>query len=44
MEIGRDAGFAFMLLQSKRALQECPIVSEDVAFTDRHAQLAALVG
>lgn len=34
--------FAFMLLMSKRALKECPVLSEDAAFTDRHAQLAAL--
>jgi ArsR family metal-binding transcriptional regulator len=36
--------FVFMLLQSKRRLQECPVLSEDAAFADRHAQLAALVG
>ena len=36
--------FAFMLLMSKRTLEECPVLSEDAAFTDRRAQLAALIG
>jgi hypothetical protein len=35
--------FAFMLLQSKRMLDECPIMLDDGAFSDRHAQLAALI-
>lgn len=35
--------FAFMLLQSKRTLEECPVLSEDAAFADRRAQLAAMI-
>jgi len=36
--------FAFMLLMSKRTLDECPALSNDAAFADRRAQLAALIG
>ena len=35
--------FAFGLLQHKRTLDECPIVANDAAFSERRAQLAALV-
>ncbi len=35
--------FAFGLLQQKRALEECLVVANDVAFADRRAQLAALL-
>jgi ArsR family metal-binding transcriptional regulator len=34
--------FAFGLLQHKRALEECPVIASDAAFTERRAQLAAL--
>ena len=39
----RVLGVAFMLLQSKRTLDECPVLLNDGAFADRRAQLAALV-
>lgn len=35
--------FAFMLLQSKRTLEECPALNDDAAFAERRAQLAALI-
>jgi CO dehydrogenase/acetyl-CoA synthase gamma subunit (corrinoid Fe-S protein) len=35
--------FAFILLQSRRTLEECPVMADDPAFADRRAQLAALV-
>jgi ArsR family metal-binding transcriptional regulator len=35
--------FAFMLLQSKRTMDECPVLVDGVAFADRRAQLAALI-
>jgi CO dehydrogenase/acetyl-CoA synthase gamma subunit (corrinoid Fe-S protein) len=35
--------FAFGLLQHKRTLEECPVLASDAAFTERRAQLAALV-
>ena len=35
--------FAFLLLQSKRMLDECPIMLDDGAFSDRRAQLVALI-
>jgi ArsR family metal-binding transcriptional regulator len=34
---------AFILLQSRRTLEECPVMADDPAFADRRAQLAALV-
>jgi CO dehydrogenase/acetyl-CoA synthase gamma subunit (corrinoid Fe-S protein) len=34
--------FALMLLQSKRTMDECPILVDGVAFADRRAQLAVL--
>jgi ArsR family metal-binding transcriptional regulator len=36
--------FAFMLLMSRRTLQECPVLGDDPALADRRAQLAALIG
>jgi len=36
--------FAFMLLQSKRALEECLQLTGDPTFADRRAQLEAMVG
>jgi len=35
--------FAFLLLQQKRAVEECPVVASDPALADRRAQLMALV-
>jgi ArsR family metal-binding transcriptional regulator len=35
--------FAFGLLQQQRVLDECPVIVNDEAFTDRRAQLMALV-
>ncbi len=35
--------FAFGLLQQKRTVEECPVVASDPAFTDRRAQLVAMV-
>ena len=35
--------FSFMLLQSKRTLDECPVLVDDGSFADRRAQLAALI-
>jgi len=35
--------FAFLLLQQKRAVEECPVVANDPALADRRAQLMALV-
>jgi ArsR family metal-binding transcriptional regulator len=35
--------FAFGLLQHERALEECLVIASDAAFTERRAQLAALV-
>jgi CO dehydrogenase/acetyl-CoA synthase gamma subunit (corrinoid Fe-S protein) len=35
--------FAFGLLQQKRIVEECPVMAGDPTFTDRRAQLAALV-
>jgi hypothetical protein len=32
-----------MLLQSKRTLEDCPILASDDAYTERRAQLAALM-
>ena len=35
--------FAFGLLQHKRALEECPVIASDAAFTECRAQLTVLV-
>ncbi len=35
--------FAFMLIQSRRTLEECPALINDVTFAERRAQLAALL-
>jgi len=35
--------FAFLLLQQKRAVEECPVIASDPALADRRAQLMALV-
>jgi ArsR family metal-binding transcriptional regulator len=35
--------FAFLLLQSKRVLEECPILTGDQASAERRAQLAAMI-
>lgn len=34
---------AFGLLQSRHAVQDCPVLCENEAFADRYAQLAALI-
>lgn len=36
--------FAFMLLQSRRTLEECPFLITDAALADRRPQLVALIG
>lgn len=36
--------FAFMLLMSKRGVDECPVLHDDAALAERRAQLAALIG
>ncbi len=35
--------FAFGLLQSRLALEDCPTLTKDAVFADRYAQLAALI-
>ncbi len=35
--------FAFLLLLSKRALDDCPVLASDGAFSERRAQLAAMI-
>lgn len=36
--------FAFALLLSRRAVDECPVLATDAAFADHRAQLGVLVG
>ena len=35
--------FAFLLLQQKRVVEECPVIASDPALADRRAQLMALI-
>ena len=35
--------FAFLLLQQKHTVEECPVIASDPALSDRRAQLMALV-